>query len=234
MSVWWTIALRRLLEAHAGRWQVESVLRRGYAVATAYYGDIELDPENPVQPLWRSGLRAHLSSAGEETVFQGVDWGTIGAWAYGFSRILDYLEQETLVDAQRVAVMGHSRLGKTALWAGATDERFAMVISNNSGQGGAALTRHLSPGAERIADLAKAGPYWFCRNYERYAGAEEKLPVDAHMLLALIAPRPLYIASATEDVWANPMGESVSKRSPRRSIQSATPLAITCPPENTM
>ncbi len=190
----------------AHRWQVEMVLDRGYALATVYYGDIEPDfPDG-----WKQGLRAALSPQGKDTVFQPKDWGAIGAWAWGLSRVMDYLEQEPAVDAKRVAVMGHSRLGKTALWAGAQDERFAIVISNNSGEGGASLVRRRF--GEAIHHSVSMVPYWYCTQYRQYAWHEADLPVDAHMLISLIAPRPVYVASATKDLWADPRGEFLAAK----------------------
>ncbi len=186
---------------HASRWQVEKVIERGYALATVYYGDIEPD----FVEGWKMGLRAALSPAGTNTVFKPNDWGAIGVWTWGLSRAMDYLERDNAVDAKRVAVMGHSRLGKTALWAGAQDERFAIVISNTSGEGGASLVRRRF--GENIADSVRMVGYWYCDRYRQYADNEAALPVDAHMLIALIAPRPVYVASATEDLWADPKGE---------------------------
>ncbi|MCL2796604.1 MAG: hypothetical protein FWD58_00905 [Firmicutes bacterium] len=135
-------------------------------------------------------------------------WGAIGAWAFCVSRFIDYLLTRGDVDPARIAVCGHSRAGKTALWCGAQDTRVGAVISNNSGCSGAALAR--GKAGERIADITKRFPYWFCPRYAEFSGRENDLPVDQHQLLSLIAPRPLYIASASKDRWADPDAELLS------------------------
>lgn len=178
------------------RWPYKEVVERGYGVATVYYG--ELAPDDP--KVWREGLHTLIESDQELSA--------IGVWAWGLSRILDALVKDPRVDPDRIAVLGHSRLGKAALWAGANDTRFGLVISNNSGAMGAALSRRRF--GETVGIISTIFPHWFVPSFKRYAQREDQLPIDQHQLLALIAPRPVYVASAQQDLWADPRGEFLS------------------------
>lgn len=182
-------------------WPAEEVISRGYAIAAFYNADLDPDKfddyKNGIHGVLDRGLR------------QGDSWGTLSAWAWGASRCLDYFETDKDIDSKKVAVVGHSRGGKTALWAGAQDERFAMVISNESGAGGAALARRRYGESVTVTNNSSIF-YWFCSNYKKYSNNEDALPVDQHMLMALIAPRALYVACADQDLFGDPKGSYLS------------------------
>lgn len=192
-------------ERASSRWPYELILKAGFGVATAWRDAIEPDGKdskiNESNTVCKDGgVRSWYNKNG--------DWGAISTWAWGLSRIYDYLLTDPDVDTSKVAVIGHSRLGKTALWAGANDTRFAMVISNCSGCCGAALSRRVI--GENFSIISTAFPHWFTREFDKYKNREADFPADQHWLMALAAPRPLYVASATEDLWADPKGEWIS------------------------
>jgi hypothetical protein len=181
-------------------WPVEEAISRGYGMAV--FDAAQLDPDN--FDNFKNGIHAVL----DQNPRPADAWGTLAAWAWGSSRCMDYLATDKDVASDRVVVVGHSRAGKTALWAGAEDTRFAMVISNESGAGGAALARRRF--GETVARLNSSFPHWYCSNYKKYSDHEDELPVDMHMLLALIAPRNLYVDCADEDLWGDPKGSYLS------------------------
>lgn len=184
----------------ASEWQVEMLLRRGYGLATVYYGDIDPDSKNAFQ----LSIQSYYLDKGQ-TVPRPEDWGSLAAWAWGLRRALDYLQTDPLIDAKEIVVTGHSRLGKAADWAAAQDQRFAALLSTESGKGGQSLY-HREFG-EDIAHLEHSFPYWFCPNFAQWVGRDREIPVDGNLLLALIAPHPLYVASAEQDLFSDPHGE---------------------------
>ena len=183
-----------------GEWPVREIIGRGYAAVAFDFNEVDPDRIDG----FKDGVRAVFGKEPRDA----DAWGALSAWGWGASRVMDYLETDPRIDAKKVAAIGHSRAGKAALWCGAEDERFALVISNNSGCGGAALSR--TKRGERIANITSRFPHWFCENYRKFSGKEETLPVDQHQLLGLIAPRLLYVASATQDAWADPQSECES------------------------
>lgn len=178
----------------------EELVDNGFAVLSVWYNDITTDDGD-----FTNGLAGVLFENGKRN---DTDCGKIAMWAWAAQRILDYAETlPDKLDLSRSVVCGHSRLGKTALFAGATDERFAFSYSNDSGCSGAAIARGTAPGGERIADICRNFPFWFCENYKKYCNNEDNMPFDQHYLVASIAPRKVLIGSASEDKWADPLSE---------------------------
>ena len=184
----------------ASRWQFEKVVEAGYGSITVACGDFEEDlPEG-----YKNGVRTLLAA---ELGLSPEEWSANGAWAWGLHRTVDFLEKLPQIDSKQIILHGHSRLGKAALWAGATDTRFAAIISNESGEGGAAITRRNY--GETLWRITNNFPHWFLDSYKNYASKENELPFDSHILLSLLAPRPLYVASAVGDQWSDPKGEFI-------------------------
>ncbi len=207
-------------------WPAEEVIARGYAIAV--FSNSDVDPDNFDD--FKNGIHGLL----DKGVRPPDAWGSLAAWAWGASRCMDYFETDKDINKKRVAVVGHSRGGKTALWAGAVDQRFAMVISNESGCGGAAIARRRF--GETVARINTAFPHWFCLNYRKYSDNENAMPFDMHMLLALIAPRALYIDCASDDLWGDPKGCYISLYNSLpvfRLLNTGSDIPETIPPLNT-
>jgi pimeloyl-ACP methyl ester carboxylesterase len=198
-----TICNRGIKDADPARhflspfWPAETIVARGYACAVVLTHDIAPDFDEG----FTMGFHKLYPYAPERRPKNA--WGTISAWAWGASRVMDYFVMDDAIDHHRVAVVGHSRGGKTALWCAAQDERFAMAVSSSAGTAGDAITRGKI--GETVRDITGRFPYWFCNNYQKYSDNEDALPIDQHMLLCLIAPRLVYISAKTFDSWADPV-----------------------------
>jgi pimeloyl-ACP methyl ester carboxylesterase len=198
-----TICNRGIKDADPARhflspfWPAETIVARGYAAAVILTHDIAPDFDDG----FTMGFHKLYPCTPEKR--PGNAWGTLSAWAWGASRVMDYFVTDEDIDEHRVAVVGHSRGGKTALWCAAQDERFAMAVSSSAGTSGDAITRGKI--GETVRDITGRFPYWFCNNYKKYSDNEDALPIDQHMLLGLIAPRLCYISAKTFDSWADPV-----------------------------
>lgn len=202
-------------------------LQRGFGFVVVPQGDLvrhnEIEFLKGIHPLFYHNGQSFPKA---------YEWGVISAVAWGGSRAMDYLETDRDIDSKRIAIMGHSKMGKATLWTAAQDTRFALVISAQSGCGGAALWKRNF--GENMEKMVTRFPYWLCRNAWRYANNEADLPVDQHMLLACIAPRPLYVHSGVEDTWADPLGEYLSayhasevyRLLGKKGLTSATPPPV--------
>jgi hypothetical protein len=184
--------------AEADTWPLEQIIARGYAVATFYCGDVQ-----PDRPDVREGMFATVAEGDNDS----AQAGAIMWWAWGIHRAVDYLTQDGAIDAKCIAVVGHSRLGKTALLAGAFDDRIGLTVANQAGCGGSGPSRHNDPNAETVARITKVFPHWFCDNFDQFGADPTKLPFDQNCLVAMCAPRPVLFTAAADDLWANPAGQ---------------------------
>lgn len=178
-------------------WPVEDIIKNGFATVMVRYWDIMPDEND-----FSKGL-AGMYLKGTER--QPTEWGAIGSWAFAASRVLDALESWDCIDTSRTAFVGHSRLGKTAMWCAANDPRFQLAVINGSGNSGASLSRGNE--GETVEDITRVFPHWFCTNYYKYANRENEMPFDQHFILAALAPRSSYNCSGTDDLWAGPPSE---------------------------
>ena len=195
------IPMEKAATEHDPFWSVERIIDQGYATASFHTSHVDPDNKNG----YSDGIRSFFANGKPP---EADAWRSLSAWGWAASRVLDHLETLDEIDSQRVAVVGHSRGGKTSLWAAAEDQRFSIAYSNNSGCGGAALSRRAY--GETVARITSSFPYWFCANFSNYGGKEQELPVDQHELIGLIAPRGVYVTSADQDLWADPRGEYAS------------------------
>lgn len=190
-----------MLDAPAEFWPLDLLIEAGFATAVFHTSDVDPDRADG----YEQGVRGFLAD-GKPRMQE--DWGSLSAWGWAASKVLDYAQSNANLDTDRIAVVGHSRGGKTALWAAAEDPRFSIAYSNESGCGGAALSRRRF--GETVGRITSSFPHWFCETFATYSDREAELPVDQHQLIALIAPRATYVASAAEDLWADPRGEYLS------------------------
>ena len=191
-----------------------TITSRGYAYVRWNFNDVcpnaTKNSSADLDAYWAYGIVAYNATGDKASCNvkrTPTSWGTLGAWAWGFGRVMDWVETRPELDAKRVAVIGHSRGGKTALWAAAQDTRFAMGISNNSGCGGAKLNNFDCPKSEHIGQVLRTCPNWFCLNYQEWIDRDAEITRDSDDLLRLIAPRICYVASATADRWCGPSAE---------------------------
>jgi hypothetical protein len=214
----------------ADTWPLQQIVDAGYAVATFYCGDVQ-----PDRPHVSEGMRATMPAV--KGASHGDETATIAWWAWGCQRAVDFLVTDTRIDAKRLAVVGHSRLGKTALLAGAFDDRIAVVIPHQSGCGGAGPSRSKNPKAETVKRITTAFPHWFCANFTTFGDDVTKIPFDQHCLVAICAPRPVLMTNAEQDQWANPSGQFDVLRAAApayRLYGDEKPVADAMPAEGTL
>ncbi|MDG2390978.1 MAG: acetylxylan esterase [Planctomycetaceae bacterium] len=214
------LSMDKVIEEHDSFWPVRTLIERGYATASFHTSDVDPDKKDG----YEQGVRAFFADGKPP---EDKAWRSLSAWGWGASRILDYLETIDAIDAKQVAIVGHSRGGKSSLWAATEDSRFAVAYSNNSGCGGAALTRRSY--GETVGRITGSFPHWFCPPFAEYAGRENELPIDQHQLMGLIAPRGVYVTSADEDLWADPHGEYTSLINSASVFQLLGKKSITTP-----